>query len=82
MEEFCRWILPIKQDLESCLTKEVKFQAFNTVTNQRQPQLVKMVIDTYEMAADKSIFLEPIKQFLANKQYKEVRQVWISECAI
>lgn len=73
MEEFKMWSLMSRNKIIHLLTIDVKISAFNIVRQQSQFGLMKLVADTYEMTTDCDIFLDIIKQMIAEKQYKEVR---------
>ncbi|KAI4470634.1 dnaj subfamily c member 17 [Holotrichia oblita] len=74
MEEFKMWSLMSRNKIIHLLTVDVKVSAFNIVRQQSQFGLMKLVADTYEMATDCDIFLDIIKQMIAEKQYKEACQ--------
>lgn len=72
MENFSHWVEMQKPRISHCLTKELKYDAFNLVIKQKNHALVKLVAQVYEMVADKEIFLPSIKQLIDDSMYKEV----------
>jgi len=72
MEEFSRWTSNKEADLKHFLTPHIKFEAFALVTQQRSTLLTRMVFSTYHLMDDKELFVEPIRNLVSRKQYKEV----------
>jgi len=72
MEEFSRWTANKEADLKHLLTPHLKFEAFTLATQQRNTLLTRMVFSTYHLMDDKELFVEPIKNLVSRKQYKEV----------
>lgn len=58
-----------------CLNREMKLDVFDTFTKQRNGLLTKLAFETYELPSDKNVFIEPIKKFIGNHQYKEVGKI-------
>nr|CAD7574286.1 unnamed protein product [Timema californicum] len=74
IEEFERWCVGKESFLLSQLTPEVQLKAFNTIIRQRNPNLVKVVFNTYDMLRVKELFLPAIRDLIDNKMYKEACQ--------
>jgi len=72
MEEFSRWTANKEADLKRFLTHHIKFEAFTLGTQQRSLLLTKMMFSTYHLIDDKELFVEPIRNLVFRKQYKEV----------
>ncbi|CAG2057360.1 unnamed protein product [Timema podura] len=64
IEEFERWRVGKESFLLSQLTPEVQLKAFNTIIRQRNPNLVKVVFNTYEMLRVKESFLPAIRDLI------------------
>lgn len=74
MEEFSLWLESHRQYVDSCLTRELKYEAFLAVHMQRNYRLIKLVCATYEMAQDSEIFYDEIMKMVSKRQYKEACQ--------
>jgi hypothetical protein len=72
MEEFSRWTANKQTELKNFLTADIKFQAFSFATQQRNISLFKMVFSVYQLTDDKELFVEPIRELVSIRQYKEV----------
>jgi hypothetical protein len=72
MEEFSRWTANKEADLKHFLTPHIKYEAFTLGTQQRNTLLTRMVFSTYHLIDDKELFVEPIRNLVSRKQYKEV----------
>lgn len=72
MEEFSRWTANKQADLKHFLTPHIKREAFILGTQQRNSILTRMVFSTYQLIDDKELFLEPIRELVSRRQYKEV----------
>jgi hypothetical protein len=72
MEEFSRWTANKEANLKHFLTPHTKFEAFTVGTQQRNTTLTRLVFSTYHLIDDKELFVEPIRNLVSRKQYKEV----------
>lgn len=72
MEEFSRWTANKEIELKQCLTADLKHEAFSLATQQRNISLTKMVFRIYQLKDDKELFVEPIRELISRRQYKEV----------
>jgi hypothetical protein len=72
MEEFSRWTANKQTELKDFLTADIKLQAFSFATEQRNISLSKMVFSIYQLIGDKELFVEPIRELVSRRQYKEV----------
>lgn len=72
MEEFSRWTAHKEIELKQCLTADLKHEAFSLATQQRNISLTKMVFMIYHLRDDKELFVEPIRELISRRQYKEV----------
>lgn len=74
MENFAHWTETQSCNIQHCLTKELKLDAFNLVTKQKNSALVKLVANVYQMASDKETFLGSIRYLIESNMYKEVSE--------
>lgn len=74
MEEFSSWTANKEADLKRFLTPHIKFEAFTLGTQQRSMLLTRMMFSTYHLIDDKELFVEPIRNLVFRKQYKEACQ--------
>jgi hypothetical protein len=72
MEEFSRWTANKQSELKDFLTADIKLQAFSFATQQRNISLSKMVFNVYQLIDDKELFVEPIRELVSRRLYKEV----------
>lgn len=75
LEEFAIWVKSRESYLSHLLVRDVKLEAFYVITQQPNMAVVKMVCSVYRMVEDNLIFVEPIKNLLEQKHYKEACQV-------
>ncbi|XP_011495833.1 PREDICTED: exonuclease mut-7 homolog [Ceratosolen solmsi marchali] len=74
IEEFEKWINPVKNNYKYCLYPELKVAAFKLVSKQKCLQFVRMVSDVYEFSTDNIYFIPFIKELIRNKKFKEAGQ--------
>jgi hypothetical protein len=72
MEEFSRWTADKQTELKHFLTTDIKCEAFSLATQQRNITLNKMVYNIYQLIDDKELFIEPIRELVSRRHYKEV----------
>lgn len=72
MEEFSRWTANKQADLKHFLTPRIKCEAFTLGSQQRNLVLTRMVFSTYQLIDDKELFVEPIRELVSRRLYKEV----------
>lgn len=51
----------------------MKMVSFNFVKKQGQQNLFRIVVQTFDLIASKHLFIEPIKELVADHYYKEVK---------
>ncbi|XP_069688373.1 exonuclease mut-7 homolog isoform X2 [Periplaneta americana] len=74
MEEFARWISNKQTELSHLLTADIKLEAFNVATLQRNHSLSKIMYNVYQLASDRELFIPSIEEMVSRKQYKEACQ--------
>ncbi|XP_021932280.1 exonuclease mut-7 homolog isoform X2 [Zootermopsis nevadensis] len=74
MEEFSRWTANKETELKDLLTVDIKLQAFISATQQKNVSFCKMVFSIYRLIDDKELFIEPIRELISRRQYKEACQ--------
>lgn len=76
MDEFKVWSSD-KSQIRHLLTHDIKITAFNVVRQQNLFSVMKLVAEVYEFSKDSDIFLNIIKHMIKNKDYKEVKSVFL-----
>ncbi|CAH1155277.1 unnamed protein product [Phaedon cochleariae] len=74
IEEFRTWSRECRNRIVHLLTVQTKVDAFKVTLKQSSHSLVKIVVDVYEMALHRDIFLDVIRCMIQKKQYKEACQ--------
>lgn len=72
MEELAVFMKHRKENYTSCLNNAIKLDIFTIFNKQRNSLLTKLAFDTYELKADKNIYIQLIEDLKKNHQYKEV----------
>lgn len=71
MEEFATWCSLSNSHLH-LLTSQLKLDVFKLITKQNALGLTKLVMETFKMKEETSLFEEVIMCMIEKKQYKEV----------
>lgn len=72
IEELASFMSDKRHLYSSCLTPEVKTEAFFTITKQHNIGLIKLTFNVYEITTDSKMFIEPIRTLVKDELYKEV----------
>lgn len=80
---FCRFISVVEElnafkmenniDASPFVDRNLKMVAFNFAKQSNQPTFFKMITNIYELKKDKEMFIDKIKEQLAEHNYKDVR---------
>ncbi|EZA46919.1 hypothetical protein DMN91_004839 [Ooceraea biroi] len=75
-EEFATWIEDRKEGYKEFLVPDLKLAVFKLVKQKhvKQMQLIKILFNTYDLMADKDMFLQIIQEIIEKKNYKEAAQ--------
>ncbi|XP_063920032.1 exonuclease mut-7 homolog isoform X2 [Zophobas morio] len=74
IEEFKNWSANCRNKFRHLLTPKLKIDVFKVISMQNSLNLIKLVVDGYEMAESGDIFLDVIKCMIERKKYKEACQ--------
>uniref|UniRef100_T1HKD9 Uncharacterized protein n=1 Tax=Rhodnius prolixus TaxID=13249 RepID=T1HKD9_RHOPR len=74
IEQFAVWLAPTQQELTSCLTSEVKYEAFQVASRQRNKELSEAVVRIYMLKESQNLFIQPLRDLIKLNMYKEVRK--------
>ena len=61
-----------REHYASCLTREVKMEAFSILISQSNTSLSGFVFHVFELEKHKHMFIEPVRIMAENKDYRQV----------
>lgn len=72
IEQFASWISYRRENYKHCLTEDVKYEAFQVASRQRNKTISKNIIDVYLLKDYKHLFVKSLHDNLQLHMYKEV----------